>query len=117
MLYSSAQKKQLPDYHQVTSLFSTVISLGRYKTGDPVGLHNSQTEVEDVEVVVKHMGDAPYVNLISQPHGEIRAGVRDLCFLQTPTLLPTEGGFPAGLSAEPRWATRLSLLETTTDGG
>lgn len=39
-LCSSAQKKQLPDCHQVTSLFSTVLSMSRYKTGEPVHLHN-----------------------------------------------------------------------------
>lgn len=39
-LCSSAQKKQLPNCHQVTSLFFIVISMGRYKTGEPVSLHN-----------------------------------------------------------------------------
>ena len=40
MLYSSTQKKQLPDCDQVTSFLSSVISKGEYKAGGPVSLHN-----------------------------------------------------------------------------
>lgn len=100
-LCSSAQKKQLPDCHQVTSLFSTAIGMARYKTGEPVHLHNFSTEVEVVEVVGKHMGGAASIKRDSPASRKDQSrGPAPLFFCRLHSPLPVKGELPSGLSQQ-----------------
>lgn len=102
-LCSPAQKKKKKIVWLSPDDLTFLRSHGRYKTGEPVSLHDFYTEVEVVKVVLKPMGGAAYVKPGFPAARWDQSRVPGPLFFCRPlSSLPIKGESPSGLSQQNR---------------